>query len=190
MPIPKAVKIGGMVIGGLFFLLLVSAIGLFAWFQHTLQSMDQPKEVFELDEERLAQLRSDPIYKVAYPNATELRRVERGSRGFEGGVEDPPTIMYFAGTTDADEKIIKFFTDAAISNGWYVFRGPGKLSTDVKTEVILHKDDRDIGSLFIRLYGPKQLNSLFLGEKLPVNGYTTIFQVTLESELIEPPWVR
>ena len=188
MPIPKAVKIGGMVIGGLFFLLLVSAIGLFAWFQHTLQSMDQPKEVFELDEERLAQLRSDPIYRVAYPNATELRRVERGSRGFEGGVEDPPTIMYFAGTTDGDEKIIKFFTDVATSNNWYIFRGPAKLDTASEIAIIFRKDS--LGSLHLSLFEPQKLNTYLTSDKFPTNGYTTIFQVTLQSQHLEPPWVR
>jgi len=114
---------------------------------------------------------------------TELSRVERGTRGFTGGTEDPPTVLYYAGTNDSDDEIMNFFIEQAISNGWSIFRGPGRLSTAARVTVVLRKDD--VGTLFVKTYDPERLNSLFQGEKLPAN-YSTILQVTMRAELLEP----
>ena len=135
-----------------------------------------------LDDERLQALQSDPIYSIRYPNMTELSRVERGSRGFTMGTEDPPTVVYYAGTNNSDAEIIRFFIDQATSNGWYIFRGPGRLTTADRVSVILHKDD--LGSLFVRTYDPERLNRLLRGEKYPTT-YPTIFQVTLRAKHLE-----
>ena len=135
----------------------------------------------QVDEERLQTLQSDPIYSIRYPNMTELSRVERGSRGFTMGTEDPPTVVYYAGTNDSDDEIIRFFIDQATSNGWYIFRGPERMTNVDRVSVILHKDD--VGSLFVRTYDPERLNS-FLREKFP-SDYPTIFQVKLRAKHLE-----
>ena len=135
-----------------------------------------------LDDERLKALQSDPIYSIRYPNMTELSRVERGSRGFTMGTEDPPTVVYYAGTNNSDAEIIRFFIDKATSNGWYIFSGPKRMTTIDKVSVIFHKDD--VGSLFVKTFEPEELNRLLRGEKYPTT-YSTIYQVTLRAKHLE-----
>lgn len=76
---------------------------------------------------------------------------------------DPPTVVYYAGTNDSDDKIIRFFIDRATSNGWHIFREPGKLSTDVKASVIFDKNH--VGSLFVRTFEPERLNRSLRGDR-------------------------
>ena len=139
MRLSKLFKVTGITLAVLAILAVLSVAALFGFFYWKLQSLYAPET--GQDEQRLEELRADPMHSIFYPNATELRRVERGSGGFAGGVEDPPTITYFAGTSDNDEDIIQFFIDAATSNGWSVFRGPRKLSTAEKLGIIFRKDD-------------------------------------------------
>ena len=137
----------------------------------------------QVDEERLQTLQSDPIYSIRYPNATELRRWERGSRGFVGGVEKLPTIGYYAGTNDSDDKIFSFFIDKATSNGWSILREPEQITMVERMSVVFHKDN--VGWLFVRTFEPERLNQLLRGEKFPTN-YAGIFQVTLQAKELEP----
>ncbi len=135
-----------------------------------------------LDDARLQTLQSDPIYSIRYPNRTELSRVERGSRGFTMGTEDPPVVMYYAGTNNSDAEIIRFFIDQATSNGWYIFSGPKRMTNVDRVTVILHKDD--VGSLFVKTFEPETLNRFLRGEKYPTT-YSTIYQVKLQAKHLD-----
>ena len=177
---PKFVKILLFVVGGIVLLIVTGVVILLIVLANAFSGGSPPTH---LDEERLEILQSDPVYSISYPNMTELRRVERGTRGFTMGTEDPPTIMYYAGTNDSDDEITDFFIDQATSNDWYIFRGPGRLSSAARVSVVLHKDG--VGSLFVKVYDPERLNSLLQGEKFS-SDYPTIFQVTLRAEHIEP----
>lgn len=175
----RFIKVLLFAVGGI---VVLSVIGIAVVIYLGLSTFSRGSPPTSMDDERLQTLVGDPMYRIRYPNATELRRWEHGSRGFRLGVEDPPTSVYYAGTNDSDDEIIRFFIDKATSNGWYIFRGPGKLSTDVKVSVIFDKDH--IGSLFVRTFEPERLNRSLRGEKLPTN-YSTIFQVTLRAKHLE-----
>ena len=178
----KFVKGLFIVVGGIVVLVIVGVgIGLFLLFQ----AISPLRISNEESHAQLEVLRSDPMYNVRYPNVTELRRVERGARegSILGGEEDPATVVYYAGTNDPDQDIVRFFITEATSHGWVIFKGPGHQASDEKVSVTFVKEG--VGSLFVRLYDPERLNRNFRYEKLPVNGYSTILWVTLR--MVSPP---
>lgn len=162
-------------IGGIIVLIVVVAVISFVFLNRS--SGGRPPTSPE--DGRLQRLRSDPMYNIRYPNVAELRRVEHDRQGFK----DPPTVVYYAGTNDADQDIVRFFITEASSHGWVIFNGPGQQFTDEKVSVTFVKEG--VGSLFVRLYDPERLNRSFRYEKLPVNGYSTILWVTLR--MVSPP---
>ena len=134
-------------------------------------------------QERVEILKSDSTYQITYPSAAELWRGEVPAAYLTTGEIEasPPGISYYLGTHESDEEITAFFTNAATSNGWTVFREPTKLQfSNERLRFSFRKTG--VGWLSVILYEPAQIKNSPIGEYIPTNGYPTIIEVLLQAE--------